>query len=42
MAKPEEAARKQIDNALALAGWQVQDADAMNIDAARGVPARAT
>ena len=40
MAKPEEEARKQIDEALMLAGWAVQDAGAVNVDAARGVAIR--
>lgn len=40
MAKPEEEARKQIDEALVLTGWAVQDAGAVNVDAARGVAVR--
>ncbi len=40
MAKPEEEARKQIDEALMLAGWAVQDPGAVNVDAARGVAIR--
>ncbi|MDQ6879181.1 MAG: hypothetical protein M3082_16110 [Candidatus Dormibacteraeota bacterium] len=38
--KPEDAARQRIDDALALAGWTVQDAKAVNIQAARGVAIR--
>jgi len=40
MVKPEDAARQRIDDALALAGWVVQDAKAVNIHAARGVAIR--
>ncbi len=40
MAKPEEEARRQIDAALELAGWSVQDVNALNLDAARGVAVR--
>src|ERR1700687_5220223 len=40
MVKPEDAARQGIDDALALAGWTVQDAKAVNIHAARGVAIR--
>jgi type I restriction enzyme R subunit len=40
MSRPEDAAREQIDAALELAGWAVQDRDAMNVDAARGVAIR--
>jgi type I restriction enzyme R subunit len=40
MSRPEDAAREQIDAALELAGWVVQDRDAMNVDAARGVAIR--
>jgi len=40
MAKPEEEARKRIDAALELAGWQVQDADKANLFACRGVAVR--
>ena len=38
--KPEERAREQIDSALADAGWIVQDRDAMNLAAGRGVAVR--
>ena len=38
--KPEERARERIDSALADAGWAVQDRDAMNLAAARGVAVR--
>lgn len=37
---PEAAARANIDRALVDAGWVVQDLDAMNIAAARGVAVR--
>ncbi len=40
MPRPEDAARIKIDAALCAAGWVVQDRDAMNIDAARGVAVR--
>jgi hypothetical protein len=36
MVKPEERAREDIDEALQLAGWDVQDRSQVNIDAARG------
>jgi type I restriction enzyme R subunit len=32
---PEKAARRQIDAALDLAGWQVQEANAANLHAGR-------
>ena len=35
--KPEERARDRIDSALAEAGWIIQDRDAMNLAAGRGV-----
>jgi type I restriction enzyme R subunit len=38
--KPEDRARERIDEALAQAGWTVQDAKAVNIHAARGVAIR--
>jgi len=38
--KPEELARQQIDAALVAAGWVVQDADAANLYAGRGVAVR--
>jgi type I restriction enzyme R subunit len=37
---PEHDARRQIDAALAAAGWSVQDRDAINLAAARGVAVR--
>jgi len=40
MTTPEELARKNIDDLLTLAGWQVQDRAAMNLGAARGVAVR--
>jgi len=40
MPRPEDEARKQIDAALTLAGWAVQDIDAVNLDASRGVAVR--
>jgi type I restriction enzyme R subunit len=40
MPRPEDAARKNIDDALTTAGWAVQDRRAMNLDAARGVAVR--
>ena len=40
MKKPEDAAREQIDAALEQAGWVVQDADAANVHAGRGVAIR--
>jgi hypothetical protein len=36
-AKPEEAARKEIDAALEAAGWVIQDDAEMNLCAAQGV-----
>jgi type I restriction enzyme, R subunit len=38
--KPEELARQEIDSALVAAGWAVQDADAANLYAGRGVAVR--
>ena len=38
--KPEERARERIDSALADAGWVVQNRDAMNLIAGRGVAVR--
>src|SRR4051812_44358748 len=40
MPKPVEIARRQIDDALAKAGWTVQDADAANVHAGRGMALR--
>ncbi|WP_438033973.1 hypothetical protein [Sorangium sp. So ce204] len=40
MTRPEDAARKNIDEALTTAGWAVQDRQAMNLDAAHGVAVR--
>src|SRR5438132_259826 len=40
MAAPEESARQQIDEALTVAGWAVQDAKEANLHAARGVAIR--
>jgi type I restriction enzyme R subunit len=40
MPGPEDAARKIIDDALAAAGWVVQDRNALNLHAARGVAVR--
>lgn len=40
MPRPEDAARKTIDDALVAAGWVVQDRDALNLHAARGVAVR--
>jgi type I restriction enzyme, R subunit len=37
---PEQKARAQIDAALTAAGWIVQDRDAMNLSAGRGVAVR--
>ena len=37
---PEQQARQQIDEALAEAGWVVQDREAMNLAAGRGVAVR--
>lgn len=37
---PEQKARSNIDQLLALAGWSVEDAKAANIHAARGVAIR--
>ena len=37
---PEQKARAQIDPALVAAGWIVQDRDAMNLSAGRGVAVR--
>lgn len=40
MARPEDAARRNIDASLAAAGWAVQDLGALNLHAARGVAVR--
>jgi type I restriction enzyme R subunit len=40
MTKPEEAARKHIDAALHQAGWTIQDANAVNLAAGRGIAVR--
>jgi len=40
MVKPEAAARQQVDAALELAGWIVQDATAVNLSAGRGIAVR--
>src|SRR3972149_850089 len=40
MVKPEAAARQQIDAALEAAGWDVQDAHAVNLAAGCGVAIR--
>lgn len=40
MPKPEEAARQEIDTALAESGWIIQDANAANVHAGRGVAIR--
>ncbi|MEX0749317.1 MAG: type I restriction-modification enzyme R subunit C-terminal domain-containing protein [Dehalococcoidia bacterium] len=40
MPKPEEEARRRIDELLCLAGWQVQDREAVNLNAGRGVAVR--
>jgi hypothetical protein len=40
MLTPEAAARQDIDDALAVAGWSVQDHDAVDLYAARGVVVR--
>src|SRR6478609_9408037 len=40
MVAPEACARHKIDADLALAGWSVQDADAVNVHASRGVAVR--
>lgn len=40
MVRPEDAARAEIDAALANAGWLVLDRREMNLDAARGVAVR--
>ncbi|MBI5284322.1 MAG: DEAD/DEAH box helicase family protein [Chloroflexi bacterium] len=40
MPKPEQEARQQIDAALELAGWRVQDRDAVNLAAGPGVAVR--
>ena len=37
---PEQAARRQIDEALEAAGWIVQDRSAMNLAAGLGVAVR--
>jgi type I restriction enzyme R subunit len=40
MDTPEQKARRCIDENLALAGWAVQDRDAVNLAAALGVAVR--
>jgi type I restriction enzyme R subunit len=40
MPTPEEQARETIDNLLEAAGWCVQDREALNLGAARGVAVR--
>jgi type I restriction enzyme, R subunit len=40
LVKPEESARRKIDNLLELAGWQVQDYKDLNLGAAVGVAVR--
>jgi type I restriction enzyme R subunit len=40
MATPEEIARLKIDRLLEAAGWQIQDRDAFNRNAALGVAVR--
>ena len=40
MPKPEQSARERIDAALSLAGWAVQDPNAVNLAGARGVAVR--
>ncbi|WP_437763055.1 hypothetical protein WMF27_42945 [Sorangium sp. So ce281] len=40
MTRPEDAARKNIDDALTAAGWAVQDRQVMNLDAAHCVAVR--
>ena len=40
MTTPEQPARKNIDDLLTAAGWQVQSRDEMNLGAARGVAVR--
>jgi len=40
MPTPEELARKNIDDLLTLAGWQVQDRAQLNLGATRGVAVR--
>ena len=40
MPTPEESARQQIDEALRLAGWAVQDVGNANVHASRGVVIR--
>src|SRR5690242_3981795 len=40
MPRPEDDARRKIDDDLGRAGWVVQDADAASIRAARGVALR--
>jgi len=37
---PEKAARRRIDDSLDAAGWQVQNSDAADIHAGRGVEIR--
>lgn len=38
--KPEEKARKDIDNLLSLAGWEVQNLKEINLGASFGVAVR--
>jgi type I restriction enzyme R subunit len=40
MTTPEQRARQTIDTVLTAAGWQVQDRDALNLGASRGVAVR--
>jgi type I restriction enzyme R subunit len=40
MTSPEASARRHIDAALTGAGWLIQDRDAMNLHAGRGVAVR--
>ena len=40
MPTPEEQARQKIDRLLSAAGWQVQDLNALDLGAARGVAVR--
>lgn len=40
MTKPEEQARKNIDNLLAAAGWCLQNRDEIDLNAARGIAVR--
>ena len=38
--EPEAKARKQIDELLRAAGWEVQDLEGLNLGASRGVAVR--